>query len=48
VARLTARGRRFALAALVGLTILGETRSLGDLIERTPVLSSLDRLGRAT
>ena len=48
VARLTARGRRFALAALVGLTILGETRSLGDLIERTPVLSSLDRLGRPT
>ena len=48
VARLTARGRRFALAALVGLTILGETRSLGDLIERTPVLSSLDRLGRLT
>lgn len=46
VAGLTARGRRFALAALVGLTILGETRSLGDLIERTPVLSSLDRMGR--
>ncbi len=48
VAGLTARGRRFALAALVGLTILGETRSLGDLIDRTPVLSSLDRLGRPT
>ena len=46
VAGLTAGGRRFALAALVGLTILGETRSLGELIERTPVLSSLDRLGR--
>ena len=46
VATLTARGRRFALAALVGLTVLGETRSLGELIERTPVLSSLDRLGR--
>jgi Glycosyl transferase family 2 len=46
VARLTARGRRFALAALVGLTILGETRSLGELIERTPVLRSLDRMGR--
>jgi hypothetical protein len=46
VARLTGRGRRFALAALVGLTILGETRSLGELIERTPGLSSLDRLGR--
>jgi hypothetical protein len=48
VARLTARGRRFALTALVGLTVLGETRSLGDVIERTPVLSALDRLGRPT
>ena len=46
VARITARERRFALAALVGLTILGEARSLGKLIERTPVLSSIDRLGR--
>jgi len=46
VATLTARGRRLAIAALAGLTILGETCSLGELIERTPGLSHLDRLGR--
>jgi hypothetical protein len=46
VATFTARGRRLAIAALVGLTIVGETRSLGALIERTPGLSYLDRLGR--
>jgi len=46
VSKLTARGRRLAIAALAGLTIVGETRSLGELIERTPLLSHLDRLGR--
>jgi hypothetical protein len=46
VATFTARGRRLAIAALAGLTILGEMRSLGELIERTPGLSCLDRLGR--
>ncbi|MGZ4257337.1 MAG: glycosyltransferase [Gaiellaceae bacterium] len=46
VTKLTARGRRLAIAALAGLTIVGETRSLGALIERTPFLSHLDRLGR--
>ncbi len=46
VTRLTARGRRFAIASLVALTVLGETISLGDVLERTPVLSDLDRLGR--
>jgi hypothetical protein len=46
VATFTARGRRLAIAALAGLTFLGETRSLGELIERTPGLSYLDRLGR--
>ena len=46
VARLTGRGRLLAIATLAGLTIVGETRSLGELIERTPLLSSLDRLGR--
>jgi UDP-N-acetylmuramyl pentapeptide phosphotransferase/UDP-N-acetylglucosamine-1-phosphate transferase len=46
VATFTARGRRLAIAALAGLTFLGETRSLGALIERTPGLSYLDRLGR--
>lgn len=46
VTRLTARGRRLAIAALAGLTIVGESRSLGSLIERTALLSHLDRLGR--
>jgi hypothetical protein len=46
VATFTARGQRFAIAALAGLTIIGEFRSLGDLVERTPGLSRLDRLGR--
>ena len=46
VATFTARGRRLAIAALAGLTIVGETRSLGALIEPTPGLSHLDRLGR--
>jgi hypothetical protein len=47
VSKLTARGRLLAIAALAGLTIVGENRSLGELIERTPLLSHLDRLGRA-
>jgi glucosyl-3-phosphoglycerate synthase len=47
VGKLTARGRLIAIAALAGLTIVGETRSLGELIERTPFLSHLDRWGRA-
>jgi Glycosyl transferase family 2 len=34
------------IAALAGLNLLGERRSLGDLIERTPGLAWLDRLGR--
>ena len=46
VATFTARGQRLAIAALAGLTIVGELRSLGELIERTPALSQLDRLGR--
>jgi glycosyl transferase family 2 len=46
VATFTARGQRLAIAALAGLTILGEIRSLGELIERTPGLARLDRLGR--
>ncbi len=48
VGRLTVRGRRLAIASLAGLTILGEIRSLGALIEETPVLSQLDRLGRSS
>jgi hypothetical protein len=46
VDRFTGRGRKLAIAALAGLNLLGETRSLGELIERTPGLSHLDRLGR--
>jgi hypothetical protein len=46
VSRLTVRGQLFAIAALAGLTAAGEARSLGSLIERAPVLSRLDRLGR--
>jgi len=46
VSKLTARGRWAAIGALAGLTLLGETRSLGAVIERTPVLRELDALGR--
>jgi hypothetical protein len=46
VSRLTGRGRWLAIGSLAGLTLLGERRSLGALIERTPGLRMLDRLGR--
>ncbi len=46
VSRLTERGRWLAIGTLAALTLLGERRSLGELIERTPGLSALDRLGR--
>jgi hypothetical protein len=46
VSRLTDRGRWLAIGALAGLTLLGERRSLGELIERTPGLSHVDELGR--
>ena len=46
VGRLTERGRWIAIGALASLNILGETRSLGELIERTPILRDLDALGR--
>jgi hypothetical protein len=46
VSRLTGAGRSGAIVALGALTLLGERTSLGDLIERTPVLSHLDDLGR--
>jgi hypothetical protein len=46
VSRLTERGRWLAIGVLAGLNLLGEVRSLGALIERTPGLSQLDRLGR--
>jgi hypothetical protein len=46
VSKLTGRGRWAAIGTLAGLTVLGETRSLGELIERTPLLRELDALGR--
>jgi glycosyltransferase involved in cell wall biosynthesis len=47
VERFTGRGRWVAIGALAGLTLLGERTSLGALIERTPGLAWIDRLGRA-
>jgi glucosyl-3-phosphoglycerate synthase len=47
VKRFTGRGQWVAIGALAGLTLLGERRSIGDWIERTPVVSWLDSLGRA-
>ncbi|HEY7148701.1 MAG TPA: glycosyltransferase [Gaiellaceae bacterium] len=46
VSRLTGTSRWLAIGALAGLTLLGERRSLGELIERTPGLRTIDRLGR--
>jgi UDP-GlcNAc:undecaprenyl-phosphate/decaprenyl-phosphate GlcNAc-1-phosphate transferase len=46
VDRFTGRGRKLAIAALAGLNLLGETRSFNELIERSPLLARLDRLGR--
>ncbi len=46
VARISRTRRWGAIVALAGLTFLGERRSLGALIERMPVLSDLDALGR--
>jgi hypothetical protein len=46
VERFTGRGRWVAIGALAGLTALGDRRSLGALIECTPALAQLDRLGR--
>jgi len=46
VKRFTGRSRWLAIGALAGLNLLGELTSLGDAIERTPVLRDLDALGR--
>jgi hypothetical protein len=46
VDRLTERQRWSAIAALAGLTLLGERRSLGALVERTPVFRTVDAWGR--
>jgi Glycosyl transferase family 2 len=47
VGNLHGRARWAAILALAGLNLLGERRSLGELIERTPGLAWFDRLGRA-
>jgi glycosyl transferase family 2 len=47
VERFTGRGRWVAIGALAGLTVLGERTSIGRLIEHTPGLAWVDRLGRA-
>jgi Glycosyl transferase family 2 len=46
VSRLTGKSRWLAIGALAGFTALGERRSLGELIESSPAVSWLDRLGR--
>ncbi|HEV2902197.1 MAG TPA: glycosyltransferase [Gaiellaceae bacterium] len=46
VSRLTERGRWLAIGALAGLTLFGERRSIGELIERTPGLARIDAWGR--
>jgi hypothetical protein len=46
VGKLTARGQILCIAGLAALTAAGEARSLGALIERTPVLRELDAMGR--
>jgi Glycosyl transferase family 2 len=40
-------GRWAVVAGVVALNVAGERRSLGDLIERTPGLAELDRMGRS-
>ena len=44
--RFTGFRRASAIGALAAVTLLGEQRSLGDLIETTPGLRTLDALGR--
>jgi hypothetical protein len=46
VRQLTSRGRMGVIAGLGALMVLGECTSLGRLIETTPGLRELDRLGR--
>jgi len=41
-------GQLIALALIALATVYGEFRSLGALIERTPVLRQLDSFGRPT
>ena len=47
VKRFTGRGQWVAIGTLAGLTLIGERKSIGAWIERTPGLSWIDGLGRA-
>ncbi|MDX6475973.1 MAG: hypothetical protein QOH95_1484, partial [Gaiellaceae bacterium] len=47
VERITGRGRWLLVGGLLGLTALGERTSLGQLIERSPVLRRIDEWGRS-
>jgi Glycosyl transferase family 2 len=46
VERIHGWGRWAAIAAIAGMNLLGERRSFGMFIERTPVLSEIDAWGR--
>jgi hypothetical protein len=46
VERIHGWGRWAAVVAIAGLNVVGERRSLGELIEETPVLRELDAWGR--
>jgi hypothetical protein len=46
VKRFTGRGQWLAIGALATLNLLGELTSVGEAIERTPVLRDLDAVGR--
>ena len=46
VGRVRGAARWTLIGGLATLTVIGERRSLGELIERTPVFSALDRWGR--
>jgi hypothetical protein len=48
VDRMGARSRWSLAGALAALNLLGETRSLNELIERSPAVRALDRLGRTS
>jgi hypothetical protein len=48
VSRLGSRSRWSLVLGLAALNLLGETRSLNELIDRTPALRVVDRLGRLT
>jgi hypothetical protein len=47
VDRFTGRSRWLAIGALAGLNLLGERTSLGRLIEQTPLLRTIDDVGRS-